>query len=54
MHARLITAALFGMLVSTAGAEKFYLKHDATGKVYGPYQTEAGPRSQSGQQPSLS
>ncbi len=44
MHAKLVTAALLGMLVSTAWAEEFYLKHDATGQVYGPYQAEAGAK----------
>ena len=44
MHAKRITAVVLGVLVGIAEAEEFYLKHDATGTVYGPYQTEAGTR----------
>jgi hypothetical protein len=32
------------VLVSTAGAEEFYLKHDRSGKVYGPYTTDVGAK----------
>ena len=44
MHKTLIAAALLGVLIGTAGAEEFYLKHDRTGKVYGPYHTDAGSK----------
>lgn len=44
MQTRFIAAILLGVLVSTAGAEEFYLKHDRTGKVYGPYQSDSGAK----------
>lgn len=44
MHTKLIATALVGLLVGTAGADEFYLKHDRTGKVFGPFQTDAGSR----------
>ncbi len=42
MNAKPVTAALLGMLVGAAWGNEFYLKHDATGTVYGPYRAEAG------------
>ena len=48
MHKTVITAALLWVLVSTAGAEEFYLKHDRTGTVYGPYQSDAGAKVEIG------
>jgi hypothetical protein len=41
---RHVAAFVIGLLVGTAGADDFYLKHDATGKVYGPFQTDAGAK----------
>ncbi len=35
---------LLGALVYTAGAEEFYLKHDVTGKTYGPFESDAGAK----------
>lgn len=40
----LIIAGLLLILVGTARADEFYLKHDKTGKVYGPYTTDDGAR----------
>jgi len=39
MNTKLIMITVLGALVLTAGAEEFYLKHDKTGKVYGPFST---------------
>jgi hypothetical protein len=39
-----MAAVVIGFFVSSAGAEEFCLKHDASGKVYGPFQTEAGAK----------
>ncbi len=33
MQTRQIAAVVIGLMVSTALADEFYLKHDATGKV---------------------
>ncbi len=41
MHTKFVTAALLSILVTTVGAEEFYLKHDRSGKIYGPFKTEA-------------
>ncbi len=39
-----IAAIVIGLFVSAVGAEEFYLKQDASGKVYGPFQTDAGAK----------
>lgn len=44
MSMRHVAAAVLGLFVSVAGADEFYLKHDASGKVYGPFQTDAGAK----------
>lgn len=44
MQTKHIAAVVIGLFVSTALADEFYLKHDATGKIYGPFQTDAGAK----------
>ena len=44
MNRILITAVMLASLIRTAGAEEFYLRHDGTGKVYGPYVTDSGSK----------
>ena len=44
MSIRHVATAVFALFVSVTGADEFYLKHDASGKVYGPFQTDAGAK----------
>lgn len=44
MKKTLIIAALFGALAFTVGAEEFYLRHDKTGKLFGPFDTASGSK----------
>lgn len=44
MSIRHVAAGVLGLFVSAAGADEFYLKHDASGKVYGPFQTDVGAK----------
>jgi hypothetical protein len=39
-----VSAAILGLFVIAVQADEFYLQHDATGKVYGPFQTDAGAK----------
>ena len=44
MRTAVTIGVLLGVLVITAQADEFYLKHQPSGKVYGPYTTDEGAK----------
>jgi len=44
MKKQLMIAVLLGTFVISAGAEEFYLKHDKSGKLFGPFDSAAGSK----------
>jgi len=42
MNTKIVVALLIAACVSNAEAEAFYLKHDGSGQIYGPFHSNAG------------